>query len=132
MAAITAVPWPIWSAACSSPTRMLPSSSTAAPPAMDPICGCRAATPLSMVATVMPRPVAAAKPDETSDTMRHLGSAALQGHDHGGHRCKCRLMGDDDDRCVGERLPESPADALLGLGVERRGRLVEDQNTRTS
>ena len=39
-------------------------------------------------------------------------------------------VGDDQAGAVGQKSVESQLDPLLGLGVHRRRRLVQDQNTR--
>ena len=56
--------------------------------------------------------------------------ARLQHHDPVGIRDGGEAVGDGDDRAALPHLEEAVLDVALGLGVERRGRLVEDEDRR--
>src|SRR5688572_27491794 len=139
MAAMTAVPWPRRSSADSRPSTIVPSAVTATPPATAPIWGWPGWTPLSITATRTPRPLAAAKgrTPSASSTAQLLGSfgrggepgaAVLNGDGGVGELGQRRLVGDDNECRLGQCGAQIGCDQLLGLRVQRRGRLVQDQD----
>ena len=57
-------------------------------------------------------------------------AALVEEHDMIGDSYRGKAMGDDDHDAVLRGLKERSHEVLLGLGVESRGRLVQDQDAR--
>ena len=59
-------------------------------------------------------------------------STAVQDQDAVGLEDRCEAMGDDEGGSADHQLVECLLDENLAFGVERRGRLVEQQNGRVA
>src|SRR5208282_421225 len=99
------------------------------PPAMGPMWGWAALTPLSMTAMRTPWPVRGFMRESASYLGQLGGRLAVAEIDHlVGDFGESGAMRDDDYGLREQRFPKIAGDDHFGFGIERGGGLVEDQD----